>query len=596
MRNFGNLFRRGCKNYIKRYENQIEFDASAQGTGGLKIDLSLVNRPYELVRATDLAVNLDNTQFLLCQEIAQLKDDSELEYVLKRRKIQIILAIGQLQNICASLVGGRKSDIKLRKELLKWIKFMNILYKDSILSLDPRQRKAIGKGDSTKRLHEILKYQGMNEDQLQKALRNTQPDFRKLLLDGRITRFNELREEDRYAVINLKQIDLQGMNLEGIDFRSSDLSHANLKETYLKEADLSNAILRGADLSNANLSNAIMWHTDLSNSKLDNIDLTDATIIDTSFTGVTGKNLGQNLARALLTQLHLINVELADLTFPTFYINPGRHSMMYVFFRYKELTKLLYERLHRKEREEAIRYIGICDTNSREFVYSCHNKNTEPILTHKEKTILLLMSCRSWEFRKELEPNVGSCIYATEKFERIRRLSIPLDKDYLLLLTTDSVCDLNPLISGIFNVPPKNNQNKRYLQNRDHISRFADLPQETNCCKPIVDLDPLIRASFQCKKSGEIIDHYVRPSVTPLLSSDQLQKSFRLTAKKWQLRMRFKDRIGLGIYSMAKFEKVTRLSMPMHENNLLFVAVEPEAEPEHIAKLVINSQPYKKRK
>ena len=60
----------------------------------------------------DLAVNLDNTQILLCDEVKQMKndDDKELKNEVKRIRLQIILGISKLQTI---LDTQKVSDINL---------------------------------------------------------------------------------------------------------------------------------------------------------------------------------------------------------------------------------------------------------------------------------------------------------------------------------------------------------------------------------------------------------------------------------------------------------------------------------------------------
>jgi uncharacterized protein YjbI with pentapeptide repeats len=586
---FDLLFQRGCKKFVKRYGNEIDIDLTDIGVAEVKLS----KHPIEFAKATDLVVNLDNFQYLLCMEIRRMKgEDVGLKRRLKLIRYQIILAISQLENISTAIKHEEQleSNAQLQSELNEWIRYMSELYRVNIDSLYKR-RTTNERKKSDQRMELIRRYQGIDMDELQKEINKSEPDFRQLLLDGKVREFNDLRERYGCSSINLDKIDLHNMIVEGVDLSSANLRGANLKNTNLEEADLSNAILTGADLSGANLRKAIIWHTNLSNSKLDGIDLEDAMIIDTTFDRAQGTNLGTSLAKAIAAQNRLSDIELADLTFPYFYINPLNPISV---FRYKDLFNLLDDRLQLAHPMDAIRYIGICDINKREFIYSIHNKNTTPILTHKEKNILLKMSCRSWKFRRQLESSVGLCKYAAEKYEKIKRLSIPLDDDNLLFITTDILCDLNPLIHDIFQVSPKNEDKIKITNNNDNnnkskpsLSDFSSLPKTTNLCKQIVNKDTQIRAAFQCKNSGEIIDYDIRQNIVPLLSPGQLSESFRLTAKKWQLRRtRFSNKIGSPIYTMAKFEKVIRITIQANKETLLFIATEPTSSPDNIVKTI----------
>jgi hypothetical protein len=103
----------------------------------------------EFVKATDLAVDLDNTQYLLCEELAKMKDeDKDMKEELKRIRLQIVLGISQLQNIVGTKKEYGKMD--LDKELREWIKNLGELYKYAISLIGPKPR--IGKGKTASNL------------------------------------------------------------------------------------------------------------------------------------------------------------------------------------------------------------------------------------------------------------------------------------------------------------------------------------------------------------------------------------------------------------------------------------------------------------
>ena len=70
--------RHGCKNIVKRYGSEFEVKGAELGFGEVKVGVkSFSNHIIEFVTATDLAVNMDNTQYLLCEEIAHMKEEGE---------------------------------------------------------------------------------------------------------------------------------------------------------------------------------------------------------------------------------------------------------------------------------------------------------------------------------------------------------------------------------------------------------------------------------------------------------------------------------------------------------------------------------------
>ena len=92
-----------------------------------------------------------------------------------------------------------------------------------------------------------------------------------------------------FSNANLKDADLEGLNLINVDFSSANLRNTNLADTNLTGADFDKASLVYTKLTNANLTNAslntfITSINDLSNVKLTGADLSGA-ILGTDFDG-----------------------------------------------------------------------------------------------------------------------------------------------------------------------------------------------------------------------------------------------------------------------------------------------------------------------
>jgi hypothetical protein len=162
------LRRRRCKNIVKRHGSEFDINAPDLEIGEIKVNAgTYANHIKEFVRASDLAVNLDNTQLLLCEELRQMKEkDEQLRDEIQRIRLQIILGISQLQNI---LDAKKAAGLDLGKELKEWIKNLGDLYNYAISFIGPKPR-VIGKGKTAMKIARVMKYQGIDEREMQQAI------------------------------------------------------------------------------------------------------------------------------------------------------------------------------------------------------------------------------------------------------------------------------------------------------------------------------------------------------------------------------------------------------------------------------------------
>jgi serine/threonine protein kinase, bacterial len=111
---------------------------------------------------------------------------------------------------------------------------------------------------------------------------------------------------------NLRHIDLQGMDLRGVDFssgpdqeRGADLSYSNLRDANLSNAQMINSDLRGADMRGAILTNTNFTGAYLIETKLGTTNLCEAIIDDANM-------FGANLLKANITVEKLKRAETFD--------------------------------------------------------------------------------------------------------------------------------------------------------------------------------------------------------------------------------------------------------------------------------------------
>ena len=89
----------------------------------------------------------------------------------------------------------------------------------------------------------------------------------------------------------------------------------------------------------------------------------------------------------------------------------------------------------------------------------------------------------------------------------------------------------------------------------------------------IMDSDVNIRHSVITDVEGNIITVNHRPGVVNYLSEEETAASLKRAASAWKARKQLSPKIGKGLYAVAAFEKITRITFPLGDNNLIFVSM-----------------------
>jgi uncharacterized protein DUF6659 len=95
-----------------------------------------------------------------------------------------------------------------------------------------------------------------------------------------------------------------------------------------------------------------------------------------------------------------------------------------------------------------IRFAGICDETG-EIKYGGQREGVENILSNDETRKSNLQALARWGLRNSLSSKIGRGKYAMAEYEKIKRISIPLDDDHLLLITTEVQADHGKIISSV---------------------------------------------------------------------------------------------------------------------------------------------------
>ncbi len=82
-----------------------------------------------------------------------------------------------------------------------------------------------------------------------------------------------------------------------------------------------------------------------------------------------------------------------------------------------------------------------------EVKYSKNKTGVTNLLTHKESLTSLESATRAWKLRNSFSSKIGKGEFVIAQYGKIKRITIPLDKDHLLYLTTTKKADHGKIIN-----------------------------------------------------------------------------------------------------------------------------------------------------
>ena len=101
--------------------------------------------------------------------------------------------------------------------------------------------------------------------------------------------------------------------------------------------------------------------------------------------------------------------------------------------------------------DSTVRFAGICD-ESGEIKYGGQKEGVENILSNEETRKSNLQALARWGLRNSLSSKIGRGKYAMAEYEKIKRITFPLEGNHLLLVTTEVDADHNQIIGNILSI------------------------------------------------------------------------------------------------------------------------------------------------
>ncbi|MDH3677797.1 MAG: hypothetical protein OEQ12_05790 [Nitrosopumilus sp.] len=83
-----------------------------------------------------------------------------------------------------------------------------------------------------------------------------------------------------------------------------------------------------------------------------------------------------------------------------------------------------------------IRYVAI-QNNTGEKMYGGFRNGINPVLNEDELKMMHYYASQRWQTRKNIEHKLGRNKYAMAEYEKLKRITFPIDDKHLLILTTE---------------------------------------------------------------------------------------------------------------------------------------------------------------
>ena len=103
----------------------------------------------------------------------------------------------------------------------------------------------------------------------------------------------------------------------------------------------------------------------------------------------------------------------------------------------ESMTKIDYEKFCEEvfKLDKNIRYIGVFDGN---FSVIRMREGLKNLLTEEETRNSLVDTLSRWKTRMGLEKKLGKALYAMAEYEKVKRITIPLNEQGLILVSMES--------------------------------------------------------------------------------------------------------------------------------------------------------------
>lgn len=89
-----------------------------------------------------------------------------------------------------------------------------------------------------------------------------------------------------------------------------------------------------------------------------------------------------------------------------------------------------------------------------------------------------------------------------------------------------------------------------------------------------MDFNSDIRFAAVCNKDGEILWNSKRNNVRNIVPLGDTKKTLQRAASAWNERSKITNLVGKGLYVIAAYEKIKRITIPLDNKHILFISID----------------------
>ena len=89
-----------------------------------------------------------------------------------------------------------------------------------------------------------------------------------------------------------------------------------------------------------------------------------------------------------------------------------------------------------------------------------------------------------------------------------------------------------------------------------------------------MNTNPNIRFAAICDMDGKILAQRSHEGVINLIPIEETKKHLKRAVNSWKQRFELEENAGNGLYAIAAYKKIKRITIPIGRENLLFMSIE----------------------
>jgi len=94
-----------------------------------------------------------------------------------------------------------------------------------------------------------------------------------------------------------------------------------------------------------------------------------------------------------------------------------------------------------------------------------------------------------------------------------------------------------------------------------------------------------VRYACICDTEGEILWNSRRNEIESMLTLEDTKDSVKKACENWRDRDKLSEKIGKGRFALVDYEKLKRITVPLTNNHLLYMHIEPN-KPEYMGDIL----------